>query len=839
MTQHIKRHIYVVFIICIPYGIIAQETVQKNSVLEILTSLEKEYDIQFNYAVEDLEGVVVIPLSRKRTLEESISYLQKETGLTYTKIGEHIYYITKTEIYTRICGYLRDIETQKPIVGATLKTLNNIIVTDDTGYFELLENNKQAIVEINHIGYRNIKRQATFFKNVNCGIIQMYPDEISLSKVILTSYIVKGIDKKSNGSTQIDFSRFSILPGLIETDVLQSVQALPGIISVDETISNINIRGGSNDQNLLLWDDIKMYQSGHFFGLISGFNPQITNTVSIIKNGTNTAYTDGVSGTIAMQTETEVATDFHASLGANLLSVDAFVDLPFSDKSSVQVGVRKSLNDLVTTPTYIAFFDRITQETEVQDNDIAILNTNQNFDFYDTSLRWLYKISNKDRIRLNFINIQNELSFNEITNVDSVLETRESSLSQNSIAGGIFYERIWNDFFKTNIHIYETDYTLRGFNANLLASQRFLQENVVSETGIKLETAYKWTSSLSLHSGYHVVETEITNLNDIDEPLFRELRSDVVRTHGVFSQLAYTSKDKNTQANIGGRFNYIDKFKKILIEPRLSINHQFWNYFSVEILGEFKHQNTSQFINFQNDFLGIERRRWQLANDDDIPVIESKQGSLGASYSRSGLLIDVDTYYKRIEGITTQSQAFQTKYEFTRTTGSYEALGIDVLVRKSYGKFNSWLSYSFIDNNYTFDALTEVTFPSNFDITHAFTFGTTYTIQNLKVALGVNWRTGKPTTGLISGAEVVNDEINFTDANSSNLDDYIRADFSALYQLKTNKRWRADIGFSIWNLTNNDNTIENFFRVDGTSNAQEFKRSALETTFNTVLRIHY
>lgn len=840
MTQHIKRHIYTVFIICIPYGIIAQKTVQKTPVLEMLTALEKEYDIQFNYAVEDLHGVMITPLSRKRTLDKTISYLQKETGLSYTKIGEHIYYITKEEEeHTRICGYLRDVETQNPIVGATLKTQNNLIITDDAGYFELQGNNKQVRVEISHVGYKNIQRQNTFFKSADCGIIYMYPDQISLSKVILTSYIVKGIDKKSNGSTQIDFSRFSILPGLIETDVLHSVQALPGIISVDETISNINIRGGSNDQNLLLWDDIKMYQSGHFFGLISGFNPQVTNTVSIVKSGTNAAYTDGVSGTIAMQTGTEIATDFHASLGANLLSANAFVDIPFSEKSSVQIGVRKSLNDLVTTPTYIAFFDRITQETEVQDNDIAILNTNQNFDFYDSSLRWLYKISDKDKIRLNFINIQNELSFNEIGNVDTVLEIRESNLSQNSIAGGVFYERIWTDIFKTSIHIYETDYTLRGFNANLLASQRFLQENVVSETGIRLQTDYTWTPSLSLHSGYHVVETEITNLNDIDEPVFRELRSDVVRTHGVFSQLAYTSKDKNTQLNVGGRFNYIDKFKKVLIEPRLSVNHQFWNYFSVEILGEFKNQNTSQFINFQNDFLGIERRRWQLANNDDIPVIESKQGSLGASYNRSGLLIDVDTYYKRIEGITTQSQEFQTKYEFTRTTGSYEAVGVDVLVRKSYGNFNSWLSYSFIDNNYTFKELSEITFPSNFDITHAITFGTTYTRKNLKVALGVNWRTGRPTTGPITGAEVVNNEINFTDANSSNLEDYIRADFSALYQIKTNKRWRADIGFSIWNLTNNTNTIENFFRIDEVSNAQEFKRSALETTFNTVLRVHY
>lgn len=840
MTQQIKWHLSAIFVLCISYAGFTQESTQGIPILEFITELEETHNIQFNYAVNEIEGVFIKPLSRKQTLEETILYIQKETGLVSTKIGERIYYMTQRSTQSIICGYLKDIETGNPIIGATLESQREAIITDENGYFELQIDDflKETTIEIRHIGYRNIEQIGEFFTTPNCPIVYLYPEETALNKITLTSYIVKGIDKKSDGNTLIDFSRFSILPGLIETDVLQSVQALPGIISVDETISNINIRGGSNDQNLLLWDDIKMYQSSHFFGLISGFNPQITNTVSVIKNGTNTAYTDGVSGTILMETDTEVATDFHASLGVNLLSADAFVDIPFSEKSSIQVGVRKSLSNLVTTPTYTAFFDRITQATEVQDNDIAVLNTNQNFDFYDTSLRWLYKISDKDKLRLNFINIQNELSFNEITNVDTVLENRESSLTQNSIAGGIFYERTWNDSFKTGIHIYETDYKLRGSNANLLASQRFLQENIVSETGVKLQTVYTWTPTLSLHSGYHAVETEVTNLNDIDEPLFRELRSDVVRTHGVFSQLVYTP-DNNTEIHAGGRFNYIDKFRKVIVEPRLSIHHQFEEYFSVEIQGEFKHQNTSQFVNFQNDFLGIERSRWQLANDDDIPVIESKQGSFGISYNRSGVLIGVDMFYKEVEGITSQSQEFQTKYEFTRTTGDYLATGIDILLRKNYGKFNSWLSYSFIDNKYTFEELPEITFPSNFDITHAVTFGTTYATKNLKVALGVNWRTGRPTTLPVMGAEVINNEVNFTEANSSNLDDYIRADFSVLYQLKTKKRWRADIGFSVWNLTNNDNTIANFIRVDGNSNIQEFKRSALETTFNTVFRIHY
>jgi hypothetical protein len=60
--------------------------------------------------------------------------------------------------------------------------------------------------------------------------------------------------------------KFGILPGLIEPDILQSIQVLTGIESTNESIANINVRGGTNDQNLMLWDNIKMYHSGHFFG---------------------------------------------------------------------------------------------------------------------------------------------------------------------------------------------------------------------------------------------------------------------------------------------------------------------------------------------------------------------------------------------------------------------------------------------------------------------------------------------------------------------------------------------------------------------------------------------
>ena len=115
-----------------------------------------------------------------------------------------------------------------------------------------------------------------------------------LEEVVVINYLTKGISKTNNGTIEADTKAFEILPGLIEPDVLQIVQNLPGIISVDERISNINVRGGTNDQNLILYEGIRMYQTGHFFGLISAFNPYLSEDITVSKNGTSAKFGNGV-----------------------------------------------------------------------------------------------------------------------------------------------------------------------------------------------------------------------------------------------------------------------------------------------------------------------------------------------------------------------------------------------------------------------------------------------------------------------------------------------------------------------------------------------------------------
>ena len=815
----------------------AQETQPSKSLREVLNTLEKQYDFQFNYIESTIEGIKVDLPASSLSFEEAINDLQQKTGLIFNILENNFVSIKRKESLV-LCGYLKDKDTQEPVALATVIGIQKSTISDDFGYFELEVNTTSEMIEIRHLGYRTISREFKFFNLQGCAPIFLVPQEQSLSQVVLSSYLVEGINKLNTGALEIEFEKFNILPGLIESDVLQAVQAFPGIQSINETVSNINIRGGTHDQNLILWDDIKMYQSGHFFGLISAFNPQITQKVSLLKNGTGVDYSDGVSGTIAMQTNESVNTKFKANIGVNLIDLNGFVDIPIGKKSSVQVAARKSLSDIVETPTYNEYFSRISQDTEIENNTESVINTDQQFDFYDTSLRWLYRISDKDQLRLNFININNELLFNENAIVLGQETSRESGVSQNSIAGGLHYQRNWNPNLQTVIQVYETDYKLKAVNANLFESQQFLQENKVSETGARAKSSYKFNDTYVWHLGYQFLETQVTNLDDVDFPLFRLLISEVVRTHSGFTQLDFRSANKKTNLNIGLRYNYLDKFQKSVLEPRLSFNQKFAGYFSLEVSGEFKHQITSQIINFQNDFLGVEKRRWQLSNDNDIPVVESKQASLGVNYSRKGWLLSAEGYYKNVNGITTQSQGFQNQYEFVKSNGSYDVMGVDLLIRKRFKNANIWISYSYMDNEYTFKNLPETVFPSNLDITQTVTFGATYRYKGLKLAAGYNWHTGKPTTRPVFGSELNSDEINYGATNSSRLKDYLRVDASVLYDFKIGKAL-ASVGISVWNILDEENEINNYYRINEEGVIEELVQNSLGLTSNAFLRVSF
>ncbi|TCK68624.1 outer membrane receptor protein involved in Fe transport [Winogradskyella wandonensis] len=663
-----------------------------------------------------------------------------------------------------------------------------------------------------------------------------------LEEIIIQNYLTSGLAKSINGTIEISPQKFGILPGLSEPDILQTIQALPGIKSADERISNINIRGGTNDQNLILYEGIRMYQTGHFFGLISAFNPYLTNNVDVTINGTRAKYGSGVSSLISIENSNEISKKPESGAGFNLLSLDGFSKFQLSKKTELQVAGRRSYTDALLTPTYDTYFERIFSTSELGDyqNPQEQLQRNERFFFYDANVKLLYDINKKSKLRGNAITIFNKLDYGvESLLPFSTLESTQSQLSQKSYAANIRYTFNWSPSLLMEAQIYYSNYELFGNNKVLETTQELTQENEVTDIGARLDVLKTIDNNLNLNYGYQFNEVGVSNLEDVTTPRFRSFIKEVVRTHGLYTEAEFKSNSRNTYARLGLRGNYIEDFGQLLFEPRFNFSQKFLNYFRLEVLGEVKSQTITQIIDLQQDFFGIEKRRWQLANDTDVPIVKSHQLSVGLNYRRKGWLVSAEGYIKRVNGITTRSQGFQNQFQLVSASGDYKVKGIDFLLNKRFKNLNTWIAYSLSKNDYDFESLNNGNrFPNNIDIRQVINVSASYEIENFKLSAGLNWNSGRPFTAPNSN-QFSSGEIIYEAPNNKRIPNYLRTDVSARYNFQFADNVQAEVGASVWNIQNRKNTINRFFSREGTDSIVENNEIALGLTPNFSFRLKF
>ncbi|MEB8329955.1 TonB-dependent receptor [Flavobacteriaceae bacterium KMM 6897] len=818
--------------------------------IEYIQTLEASFNVKFSYVDEDIQDLSITPILSD-DLSVILTGIQNHTQLQVKKLSDRYYTLYKSTTVD-ICAQVLDNYEANTIPGATIEVLGSSIalVTNFEGSFALENIPRQAIIRIRYLGYKTRYIRAEELVNPSpCQQVLLVPNYEELDEVILFKLMTTGLSQQRDGSILLTIDDFGILPGLIEPDVLQTVQALPGIKSIDETVSDINVRGGTNDQNLILWDGIKMYQSGHFFGLISAFNPYLTDKVTIIKNGTSAQYGDGVSSIINMESQNNIHDSFFGGAGFNLISGDVYAHVPLSTKLAFQFSARRSVTDFFNTPTYNRFFDKAFQDSKIKDNNSqatdAEIIREEDFYFYDISGKLLYDLNDDQKVRLSFINIKNDLAYTETAKDSS--QSSQSGLDQNNFSFGGNLESTWTSNFSTNLNMYYTRYNLDARNSTDNGNQQLFQNNQVLETAVKLNTQYEFSNTLSLLNGYAFTEVGIINFTNVTQPAFKSNIKGVLRQHSVFSELNYTSLDKKLNGRIGARLNYLENletFKEWILEPRLSLAYKFTKHFNGELLGEFKNQSTNQIIDLEQNFLGIEKHRWILSDNDELPITKSKQGSIGFNYDNKSWYLGLQGFYKEVNGISTSTQGFQNQNQFNGEIGKYDVKGIEFLINKKTNTFSTWLSYAYNLNNYTFEDITPKTFPNNLDIRHTITFAGTYSYEGLKLGLGLNYRTGKPYTEPQEGDNAVDrtsfpNTINYQENNSSRLPHYLRADASVIYDFEMGNRVKASVGASILNLLNKRNVLNTYYRLNDDNQIQTIESVSLGITPNVSFRLSF
>lgn len=815
------------------------------SIKKIIFEIEQQHQVSFNYTEDNISGLEIMPPKKTFSLQQKLDYLSKNTNLSFENIGNQFINIYKKEKeFPTICGYVFSSSDKKPIENANISLLNKTqTATDVKGYFEIKKGDKN-IIFISHVGYITKRIAANSQDAENCLQIVLEPEVTELHEIKANAILASGISKNKDGSLEIKPKKFGILPGLIEPDALQTMQQIPGVNSIDESVSSINVRGGTHDQNLFLWNGIRMYQTGHFFGLISVFNPNLAHTISIYKNGSSAFYGESVSSVVAISSTPETAEKNSFSAGINMINADFYAKYNVSKKSYIEISARKSITDFVETPTYKEYFNKVFQNTTITDfSDKQNVNykSDKKFGFYDATLKFAQKIGNKDQLILDLITIKDNLEVFQSATVYDMNKSENNVLRQQNYGGNLSWKRNWNSFNTTKINVYNSAYELLANQKNSLGNQIVIQENTVNNNGINLENNHIINSKFSFNDGYQFNEIGITNLEEVTNPDFYRKVKDVLRTQALIAEGKYNDTISRIYLKAGMRINYIEKFKKYIAEPRIQFSCGINKNLNLELLGELKSQNVQQIIELQKDYFGIEKRRWIVSNNSTIPIQKSRQLSLNLFYKKGDWLLDVENFYKKVTGITTSSQGFQNQLEFVRTTGDYEIWGSEMLIQKKMNHFLTWLSYTYNHNNYHFSNYEYPSFPNNFELMHTVSWAAIYEKNNFKIALGTKWSTGRPKTPPDnSQIDNSNPVLVYKKPNSANVHIFSQVNLSSTYKWETANGIQYKLGVSILNILNRKNEISEYYRISSLTNSiEEVETFSLQRTPNLSFRVSF
>jgi len=647
-----------------------------------------------------------------------------------------------------------------------------------------------------------------------------------LEEVLISEYPTLGIKKERDGSITLLPEKLGILPGLTEPDVLQSLQILPGVQSPDETASGLFIRGATPDQNLVLWDGIKMYYSGHFFGLLSAFNPYITKEISLSKNGARARYGNAISGVVDITSTLEIPKETQGGFGLNLINADAYLKTPITKDIGVIISARRAFTDVYKSVTFNNFSERVFQNiTTFTDNspDVTDIMTSRDDTFYfgDYTAKIIANLSAKDKVTFSTLYSKNFLDYN--FSAEDNIETSKDVLDIKNEGGSLTWNRKVNENFSLNSQTYFSNFKLdySGEKTFFDLIEEGVKRNDVKEAGFSFEADYSFNKSNKLFMGYQFSSTQVDyfqfSLSEIFGFTVTTQDSDHNNTHALFSEYQYNTKKLKLTAGL--RVNNYSNVDKTYVEPRLRSEVQLDDNFSFKAAFETRTQPISQLIEFQSRQLGfaIENELWVVADNGFFPVQRSQQYSAGMLFNKNDWGIDIEGYYRDISGLTTLARGLENISDFFQE-GKSDVFGVDVLIKKRINNYRTWMGYSYLNNKILVDDFNNnIAVPGDFDVTHNITWSHAYKWKSLEFSLGWNFRTGTPYNPLNAIQTDTDGFIDFLfgDTNSERLPNYHRLDFSSTYKFKFSKngKLRGKLGLSLLNIYNKKNILRRQFGI--------------------------
>ncbi len=276
-----------------------------------------------------------------------------------------------------------------PGASVAVPALSLGTTTEADGHFSLSLPEGPHQLVVSFVGY------ASQTLPVNLHHAQQQSFILAAASSELSEVVVQGQQtlREKLQSTQMGIEHLSIreaklLPALFgEVDILKTLQLKPGVQSGGEGSSGLFVRGGSADQNLVLVDNVVVYNPNHLFGLFSVFNSDAVQSVDLYKAGFPAQFGGRLSSVVDVKLREGDRGRFVTTGGIGLISSRLSFEGPISQgKGSFIVSGRR---------TYFDIFTRALNRANAGKEDYSPI---PDYYFYDFNAKANYTLGTKDQL---------------------------------------------------------------------------------------------------------------------------------------------------------------------------------------------------------------------------------------------------------------------------------------------------------------------------------------------------------------------------------------------------------------------------------------------------------
>jgi len=730
-----------------------------------------------------------------------------------------------------INGYIKDYFTGETLAGVSVVDSATSKGTSSNSYgFFSLKIKLPATLYFSSVGFQTSSFHVTQLSD-SSYTFDIKPVEYQLDEVVVKS-AKENFQNKQAGYLSIPIERLNTIPTIFgEKDIFKALALTPGVSNGNEGTVGLYVRGGTPDQNLILLDEAPIYNTAHFFGIISVFNSEALKKVDMYKGILPAQYGGRVSSVIDVtmkEGNTKLRKNDH---GLGLVSSSMLLEGPLSyknhDKGSYMVSGRAAYLGLVTLPLWLLY---------------QYGKSDQYFNYllYDINAKINYKLDNKSHIYLSLYNSYDRWDARQSYSADS---RGRLNVNWGNLTGTLRYNRILkpNLFLKSVLLFTRYQYGISVATSEKIEGKfrttdsYFLKPSladVTAKTSLEYFISPSYTIRAGLDATRHIYKpTKLETTFEVGENVLEANNKSFKASEFGFFTEHELSFAKFLRFNAGLRLAAFSIQQKnyTSFEPRLSANLILPRNWAIKggyaQMRQFIHLLSSNSIGLPNDV-------WVPATAA-VPPQFARQYSIGLfkNYPSQKLSLSVEGYYKSLKdqidyssGASLFADVGKPWETLVEKGGIGRAYGLEFFLNKTEGSFTGWVAYTLAWNELKFANINRGEwFYGNFDRRHTLNLTGNYKISS-SVNVSANWvfNTGRPVTVPVATVPAYYSyqlEFIYGNRNNYRMPNYHRLDFGINWERRSKRNRTVTWSVGAYNAYNRLNPY--YIEVGGSHEPQK------------------